>query len=72
VQTGWGRTGKGWFGIEHWEVEPDIITAAKSLGNGYPIGLTVATPEVANAYQGPTISYLRRAIPVACVTASKR
>ena len=30
VQTGWGRTGKGWFGIEHWEVEPDILTAAKS------------------------------------------
>ncbi len=56
VQTGWGRTGKGWFGIEHWEVEPDILTAAKSLGNGFPIGLTVATPEVANAYQGPTIA----------------
>src|SRR3954462_3754126 len=51
VQTGWGRTGKGWFGIEHWEVEPDIMTAAKSLGNGFPIGLTVATPEIANAYQ---------------------
>jgi 4-aminobutyrate aminotransferase len=68
VQTGWGRTGKGWFGIEHWEVEPDIITAAKSLGNGFPIGLTVATPEIANAYQGPTISTFG-GNPVACVTA---
>lgn len=68
VQTGWGRTGKGWFGIEHWEVEPDILTAAKSLGNGFPIGLTVATPEIANAYQGPTISTFG-GNPVACVTA---
>src|SRR6202166_3171537 len=54
VQTGWGRTGNKWFGIEHWDVEPDILTSAKSLGNGYPIGLTVATAEIANAYQGPT------------------
>src|SRR6266702_967541 len=69
VQTGWGRTGKGWFGIEHWEVEPDILTAAKSLGNGFPIGLTVATPEIANAYKGPTIATFG-GNPVACVTAS--
>jgi 4-aminobutyrate aminotransferase len=55
VQTGWGRTGKKWFGIEHWEVEPDIITAAKSLGNGHPIGLTVAKPEIAATYSAPTI-----------------
>ena len=56
VQTGWGRTGKKWFGIEHWEVKPDIITAAKSLGNGHPIGLTMARPEVADSFQGLTIS----------------
>jgi 4-aminobutyrate aminotransferase-like enzyme len=68
VQTGWGRTGKKWFGIEHWEVEPDVITAAKSLGNGYPIGLTVATPEIANAYQGPSISTFG-GNPIASVTA---
>jgi len=55
VQTGWGRTGKKWFGIEHWEVEPDMITAAKSLGNGHPVGLTVAKPEIAAAYTAPTI-----------------
>ena len=56
VQTGWGRTGHKWFGIEHWEVEPDIITAAKGLGNGQPIGLTIARPEIADAFQGLTIS----------------
>jgi 4-aminobutyrate aminotransferase-like enzyme len=68
VQTGWGRTGKKWFGIEHWEVEPDIITSAKSLGNGHPIALTIATPEVADACKGPTIATFG-GNPVACVAA---
>jgi 4-aminobutyrate aminotransferase len=56
VQTGWGRTGSKWFGIEHWGVTPDIITAAKGLGNGSPIGLTVARPEVADSLKGLSIS----------------
>jgi 4-aminobutyrate aminotransferase-like enzyme len=56
VQTGWGRTGDKWFGIEHWNVEPDIITSAKGLGNGVPIGITVATPEVADKFPGITFS----------------
>jgi 4-aminobutyrate aminotransferase len=56
VQTGWGRTGKKWFGIEQWEVTPDIITSAKSMGNGVPIGLTITTAELADKFQGLTIS----------------
>ncbi len=56
VQTAWGRTGSKWFGIEHWGVEPDIITGAKGLGNGTPIGVTIARPEVAEAVKGATIS----------------
>ena len=56
VQTGWGRTGDKWFGIEHWDVEPDIITSAKGLGNGVPIGITVATQDVADKYPGLTFS----------------
>jgi len=56
VQTGWGRTGEKWFGIEHWDVEPDIITSAKGLGNGAPIGVTIANPEIADAFPGMTIS----------------
>jgi len=56
VQTGWGRTGGKWFGIEQWGVQPDIITGAKSLGNGAPIGLTVARPEIADSVKGLTIS----------------
>jgi 4-aminobutyrate aminotransferase len=56
VQTAWGRTGDKWFGIEHWDVEPDIITSAKGLANGLPIGVTIATPEVADKYPGMTFS----------------
>jgi 4-aminobutyrate aminotransferase len=56
VQTGWGRTGDKWFGIEHWDVEPDIITSAKGMGNGVPIGMTTTTPEVADSYPGLTFS----------------
>ena len=56
VQTGWGRTGAKWFGIEQWGVTPDIMTSAKGLGNGAPIGLTVARPEVADSVKGLTIS----------------
>jgi len=56
VQTAWGRTGDKWFGIEHWDVQPDIITSAKGLGNGVPLGITVATEEVANKYPGLTFS----------------
>src|SRR5580698_8271258 len=56
VQTGWGRTGTKWFGIEQWGVTPDIMTSAKGLANGAPIGLTVAKPEVADGVKGLTIS----------------
>jgi 4-aminobutyrate aminotransferase len=56
VQTAWGRTGDKWFGIEHYGVEPDIITSAKGMGNGVPIGWTIATPEVADAFPGLTFS----------------
>jgi 4-aminobutyrate aminotransferase-like enzyme len=56
VQTAWGRSGSKWFGIEHWGVTPDIITSAKGLGNGTPIGVTVAKPQVADAVKGLTIS----------------
>jgi 4-aminobutyrate aminotransferase len=68
VQTGWGRTGKKWFGIEHWEVVPDLITAAKSLGNGVPIGATFTTPEIAGSFKGLQISTFG-GNPVSCTAA---
>lgn len=55
VQTAWGRTGDKWFGIEHWDVEPDIVTSAKGMAAGLPIGWTIATPEVAAAV--PTLTF---------------
>ncbi|MFN3326915.1 MAG: aspartate aminotransferase family protein [Bryobacteraceae bacterium] len=68
VQTGWGRTGSKWFGIEHYGVTPDLITGAKGLGNGFPIGVTVAAPEVADSLRGVTISTFG-GNPVAAATA---
>jgi 4-aminobutyrate aminotransferase-like enzyme len=56
VQTGFGRTGGKWFGIEHWGIEPDIMTFAKGLANGVPIGATIATPEVADSFKALSIS----------------
>jgi acetylornithine/N-succinyldiaminopimelate aminotransferase len=49
VQVGMGRTGT-LFSYQHWDVPPHIMTLAKSLANGVPIGAMVATEEVANAF----------------------
>jgi len=56
VQTGFGRTGKKMFGIEHWGVEPDILTAAKGIANGAPLGATIATKKIADSFTGLSIS----------------
>lgn len=56
VQTGCGRTGNTFCGIEHWQVQPDIMTFAKGLANGLPIGATIATPAVADSFTGLSIS----------------
>jgi len=56
VQTGFGRTGDHWCGIEHWGVEPDIMTFAKTIANGFPVGATIATDQVANAFTGLSLS----------------
>ncbi len=56
VQTGFGRTGTYWFGIEHWGVEPDIMTMAKGIANGFPLSNTMTTPDIADKLTGLTIS----------------
>ena len=56
VQTGCGRTGGSFCGIEHWGVQPDIMTFAKGLANGLPMGATIATPAVADCFKGLSIS----------------
>ena len=50
VQTGLGRTGE-WFGFQHFGVQPDVVTMAKALGNGVPIGACAARREVAAAFE---------------------
>jgi 4-aminobutyrate aminotransferase-like enzyme len=57
VQTGFGRTGKHFWGIQHHEgVEPDIMTMAKGIANGMPLGATLATVPVADSWKGGNIS----------------
>ena len=49
VQTGFGRSGK-LFAIDHYGVEPDIMTMAKGIANGFPLGAFIATPEIGDAF----------------------
>src|SRR3989338_8619166 len=50
VQTGMGRTGE-MFGFKHYQVAPDIMTLAKSLGGGLPIGALVVKNEIAGTFK---------------------
>jgi len=50
VQTGFARTGQ-WFGFEHAGIKPDVVTLAKAMGNGMPIGAVWARKEVASVFQ---------------------
>jgi len=69
VQTGFGRTGGKFWGIEHWGVEPDILTMAKGIANGLPLGATIATPEIAASLKALTISTFG-GNPVSCAAAN--
>lgn len=50
VQTGLGRLGQYYFGFEHQEAEPDIVVLGKPIGNGHPIGVVLATKEIAENF----------------------
>jgi predicted acetylornithine/succinylornithine family transaminase len=50
VQTGLGRTGR-WFGFQHAGIQPDVVTIAKALGNGMPVGACWAKADVAAAFE---------------------
>jgi alanine-glyoxylate transaminase / (R)-3-amino-2-methylpropionate-pyruvate transaminase len=56
VQTGFGRTGTHWFGIEHWGVEPDIMVMAKGIANGFPVAATMTRGDIAASWTAKTIS----------------
>jgi acetylornithine/N-succinyldiaminopimelate aminotransferase len=68
VQSGMGRTGR-LFAHQHAQVRPDVITLAKALGNGYPIGATIATAEVADVMRPGDHASTFGGGPVACAAA---
>ena len=65
VQTGMGRTGT-LFAYEHYGIQPDIMTLAKGLGGGLPIGACLATDEVAAAFVPGTHASTFGGNPLAC------
>ncbi|MDA8234266.1 MAG: acetylornithine transaminase [Clostridia bacterium] len=68
VQTGIGRTGK-FMGYQHYDIEPDIITLAKALGGGFPIGAMLAKAHVAVAFQPGDHASTFGGNPLACAAA---
>src|SRR5690606_14254512 len=69
IQAGMGRTG-AWFGHQHAGIEPDVMTLAKALGNGFPIGACLACGAAANLFSpgqhGSTFGGNPLACRVAC------
>ena len=65
VQTGMGRTGS-WWGLDHYGVEPDVVTLAKGLGGGVPMGALWARNEFANAFQPSDHGTTQGGNPLAC------
>jgi predicted acetylornithine/succinylornithine family transaminase len=68
VQTGLGRTGK-WFAHEHYGIKPDIMSLAKTLGGGFPIGACLATDKVASVFAPGDHAATFGGNPLACAAA---
>ena len=68
VQTGLGRTGR-WFGFQHSGVTPDVVTLAKALGGGLPIGACLAREQVADAFKPGDHATTFGGGPVPCAAA---
>lgn len=69
VQTGIGRTGQ-WFGFEHEKVRPDVVTLAKGLGGGLPLGATIAYGRAAELLQPGDHGTTFGGNPIACAAAN--
>lgn len=69
VQTGMGRTGK-FFGFEHYGIQPDIVTMAKGLAGGVPIGAVLARGDVADAFKPGDHGSTFGGNPLACAAGS--
>jgi LysW-gamma-L-lysine/LysW-L-ornithine aminotransferase len=65
VQCGFGRTGKMW-GFEHYGVEPDVLSAAKGIGGGFPLGFTAVTEQISSALKPGSHTSTFGGNPLAC------
>ncbi len=68
IQSGVGRTGK-WWAIEHWDVEPDIMTVAKGIASGMPLGMMVARQSVIQKWPAGSHGNTYGGNPIACTAA---
>lgn len=62
VQVGFGRTGTHYWAFEHHNVCPDIVTVAKPMGNGHPVGAVVTTSEIAESFAKSGICYFNTVV----------
>uniref|UniRef100_A0A7N8XUT2 Alanine--glyoxylate aminotransferase 2, mitochondrial n=1 Tax=Mastacembelus armatus TaxID=205130 RepID=A0A7N8XUT2_9TELE len=70
VQTGFGRTGSHFWGFQGHDVIPDMVTMAKGIGNGFPMGAVVTTPEIAASFAKGIHFNTFGGNPMACAVAS--
>ncbi len=70
ITTGMGRTGK-WFGFQHYDVRPDIVSLGKGLGNGYPVSAVAMKQEIAEKLEDSGFHYAQshQNDPLGCAVA---
>ncbi len=68
VQTGMGRTGK-WWGVNHWDVEPDIVCSAKGIASGMPLGAIIARKDIMSDWAPGAHASTFGGNPVSCAAA---
>lgn len=57
MQVGFGRIGTHYWAFEPHGIVPDIVTVAKPMGNGHPVGAVVTTPEIAESFAATGVCY---------------
>lgn len=72
ITTGMGRTGR-WFGFQHYDLQPDIVSVGKGLGNGYPVSAVAMQREVAEKLEASGLRYAQshQNDPLGCAVAKE-